>query len=531
MLLRCSPTTESSPAETQALVRRVSNPSYPATPEAIDVVVVADDQPWLLALAAPLAKKMAQGDPLPLLLTASATAKPEVQLLLERAQARSALVLGFPPGPQWVLGLSRSTSELVPRDSQPLEASLRVAKRFWGTSREVVLATLADPESVILGSVLATHRGVPLLVAQKAESGTAVAGALEELHVQKVIVASGQPRWTPTWTGKLAAQTEVLDETSIQRRVVAELQAPGIRNVILGRAPRGKKTGQAAWLAPYVSAVRGAPVVLCRSSSAAEAEAKVRELIERERLRPIPLDGLPVVILQSCDSLQEGVLRQVHESGGVAMIGTSTPVHSTSGSALVKAVADGLLYRGDTLGEALCDARNYFACLQDIKDLRGHTQQAKSQRVAMSFRLWGDPELRVFAQGPGTPQKPPVAAHWEGEARLVITVPGGRLPEARNEEYVVEMFPGSEAAGMVQRVKGQSARRLTPLYFFKVPLPDGFADRGYTAIEDPRATRPRAVFRVDPMERFLYVLYYPAGEKPNRAHVLRLVTRSGRPVP
>ena len=68
----------------------------------------------------------------------------------------------------------------------------------------------------------------------------------------------------------------------------------------------------------------------------------------------------------------------------------------------------------------------------------------------MSFRLWGDPELRVFPDGPGTPQARPVSARWQSPGKLTIAVPDERLPEVRSEKYIVEMSPGSEAAGMVR---------------------------------------------------------------------------------
>jgi hypothetical protein len=739
----------------------------PAAQETIDLVVVPASQPWLLAVAAPLAKKLAESGHMPLVLAASARAKPEVCALVTRAGMRTALVLA--PGrekgdsphlceapfgpfrqmgtvpfflPPCVQGLTRVSPDLLRRGGHPLEQSLRIAKRFWGTSPEAVLAQLADPESVILGSVLAAQRTVPLLVAGSDENQQAAAGALGELQVQRVLLPSSQPALLPSWIARLGPKTEILDEAEVQRRIITELRRvpcprsswacdrhghedvamPPVRNIVVVRVPEGKTTGQTAWLAPYVSAVRSAPVVLCRSPGAADTEAKVRALVDRNHLRPhtltiladyrsigtsavaidpgddlsgpegevgvepcmpkslaetapfgvgrIPLtsledasvffarglarerllagqrtllvmvanpvldghplplcegisritaaefknfgahadefynrpanspeivaaartanlifyeghiehqelfkpqrratplaeqptalDGLPVVFLQSCVSLKQGVLRQVHESGGVALVGTATPVHSTSGSAMVKAVADGLLYRDETLGEALATARNYFACLQDLKDLRGHTQQAKSQRVAMSFRLWGDPELRVFPDGPGTPQTRPVSARWVSPGKLAITLPDKRLPEARSGQYIVDMFPGSEAAGMVRgaggdekRRKGEGekrksadaagsfspapllpfspsppspARRLTPLYFFKMPLPEGFDGPSYGTMEDSRGNRSRAVFRADPMGRFLYVLDYPAAEKQNRTFTLRLAT-------
>ncbi len=62
------------------------------------------------------------------------------------------------------------------------------------------------------------------------------------------------------------------------------------------------------------------------------------------------MEGLPVVILQSCDSLDERVLWRIDELGGVALVGSVTPIHSGSGSGLVKALSDAVLYRGADLG-------------------------------------------------------------------------------------------------------------------------------------------------------------------------------------
>lgn len=197
------------------------------------------------------------------------------------------------------------------------------------------------------------------------------------------------------------------------------------------------------------------------------------------RSQPLVLDGLPLVVLQSCGSLRKDVFQQVFASGGVGMLGTSTSVHSISGSAFVKALCDGMLYRGDTVGEAFRDARNYFFCLQDLKQLRGHTQQGKSQRVALSFRLWGDPELELFGSRAGKPALAPVSARWADGDRLAVSVPGQLLPEVSSPGYFAKVSPGSETAGLVEAIENQSLRRVTPLYFFKLPMPAGFAARNY----------------------------------------------------
>ena len=109
------------------------------------------------------------------------------------------------------------------------------------------------------------------------------------------------------------------------------------------------------------------------------------------------------------------MLWRIDELGGVALVGSVTPIHSGSGSALVKALSDAVLYRGATLGEALRDAQNYLFCLEDLKARRGQKEQAKSRRVALSFRLWGDPELRVLA-GVGRAGRPSPAGDRCGRA-------------------------------------------------------------------------------------------------------------------
>ena len=232
-------------------------------------------------------------------------------------------------------------------------------------------------------------------------------------------------------------------------------------------------------------------------------------------------DGLPVVVLQTCDSLQSDMLWRVHGAGGVALLGSSTPIHSASGSGFAKAVYDAVLYRGATLGEALRDAQNYFFCLQDLKDLRHHRERAKSQRVALSFRLWGDPELRVLPDSLGPPRLAPVAARWQAPAQIAVEIPGQRFAEVRNEAYVAQFFPGSEAAGMVLRLKDESARKVSPVYFFRLPLPGPLRVDPPVALFATGNASDRTVFRVDPAGRFLYVLYLPEKETAHEIIALR----------
>ena len=224
---------------------------------------------------------------------------------------------------------------------------------------------------------------------------------------------------------------------------------------------------------------------------------------------PSELNGLPLVILQSCHSLNGTVAEQVFSRGGVGLLGSTTNVHSASGSAFAKAYCDGMLYRGLTAGEALRDARNYFICLARLKAKRGHKEQVKVYRVAMSFRLWGDPEMKILPTKPPWARLSPVSAKFTATNKIQITTPGKFLPKCRTNKYVARMFPGSQAAGIVKRLKGKEHRRLMPTYFFVLAAPDGFEKQNYRKLAGEGDAAKRAVFMTDPSSRFIYLLYFP----------------------
>ena len=205
----------------------------------------------------------------------------------------------------------------------------------------------------------------------------------------------------------------------------------------------------------------------------------------------------------------------------MGVIGSVTPIHSGSGSILAHALVNGLLYRGDTVGQALCDAQNYLLCLADLKAQRGMKEQGSGQRVAISFRLWGDPELALFA-GPAAHRDPPLDARWTGPRELTIGVPARRYPIARSDPYYAHVFPGSETAGLVKKREGDPLRRILPGYYFCVPLPEDFA-RNDLKLVLPAGGPAQASYRVDPLGRFLYVVYLPDQERPGETILLRWV--------
>jgi hypothetical protein len=146
----------------------------------------------------------------------------------------------------------------------------------------------------------------------------------------------------------------------------------------------------------------------------------------------------------------------------------------------------------------------------------------------VSFRLWGDPELRFFPSPVGRPTQQPVAVHWTGPDTLTIRIPAHRLPEARSSKYFARMFPGSQAAGMVKGVEGEAERRLTPVYFFRVGLRGDWAFDGPGAVVPSGVDAKRVSLRIDPLGRVLYLVYYPDVERAGDSVVVRL-TRPREP--
>jgi hypothetical protein len=235
------------------------------------------------------------------------------------------------------------------------------------------------------------------------------------------------------------------------------------------------------------------------------------------------LSGLPLVILQSCHSLDPAVAETVFSQGGVALLGTTTNVHSASGSSFVKAYCDGMLYRGRTVGEALRDARNYFLCLAKLKAQRKHKEQAKTYRAAMSFCLWGDPEVAVLPRARPRGRLAPVSAAFLSPDTVRITTPARLLPECRTSAYVTRMFPGSQAAGIVKRLKGKERRRLMPTYFFVLPAPRRFVRRQYARLQGEGDAAERSVFVMHPAGHTVYLLHFPSKDRRRGEIMLQFV--------
>lgn len=227
-----------------------------------------------------------------------------------------------------------------------------------------------------------------------------------------------------------------------------------------------------------------------------------------------PLRGMPLVVLQSCHSLEAEVTADIYRRGGLGVIGSVTRIHSASGGSFINQLVHSLISDGATVGEALRDARNYFYLLQDLKKARNHKSLSQSQRVSWSFRLWGDPEVRVLNRQRARFRRRPVRARFIDSTTLQFKLPRRRLPKVTTEKYIAYVFPGSSVAGMVRKLKNKPQRKIAPLLFARVAVPQGFEAKSVEIKRgDGTSAADRAVFRLDPAGNFAYVLAFPKNLK------------------
>ena len=134
--------------------------------------------------------------------------------------------------------------------------------------------------------------------------------------------------------------------------------------------------------------------------------------------------------------------------------------------------------------------------------------------MALSFRLWGDPELRVL---------PASAEPADGLRRLRRDGrPPDRLDDRRARAPLAggpqrQVFRAACSRGPGGR-HGASARRgLGPAAGGRLFLPRrvaaGVGRQGRVAAPRPAAQQQRLAFRVDEVGRLLYIVYLPDKEK------------------
>ena len=768
-----------------------TQPAVQSLPKDCRLLVIAERDEDLLAMAAPVAAKLTEGRRTVLLVVTSEETHDETGRIIEQVGKKKALLLRRASNPMKGVSLAfRPQRELTFPDGV-LSAGLELAERFWGRSEEIVLAVERDGQAGLLGSALAAHRRVPFLLVPGTETGDNLARSLRRIGAKRVSVVVCGKAGPPDWVHRLPQEVRILHRGDAQAALVATLGPRNLRNVIVVRAPEGSAAvARACWMAPYLSCARKSAIVAVTSRDPVTVEREVAAFVSACKLRPrtvtiladydaigvhtpnmaprpgeyavetepcsgagdggaaaygvgripfheaarasmligrglareqhevksagsvlmvanprteygsLPLaetvarfnveefrnfripadtyfgvpsdspeirksagvaslviyqghicdqgifrnpvwlqpenflefaspgreamrlpfltrvrhsvldhalmlldeadfvanyvqhelpdvagkllssqeppglnedlpfegvgsgvtdgwvvradpgfgdlpasrpydagwvagsatDNLPplelsgnaLVILQSCSSLLSEATSGAIRAGACGVVGSVTSIHSASGSSFVKAWTDAVLYRGATAGEAVRDARNYFLLLAWLKEARGHKEQGKVLRVAMSFRLWGDPEAVVLPGIKGKPALRPITGKLGGR-QVTLHLPARKLPEAKTNKYAVRAFPGSQTAGIVRRLKGKDYRRLMPMYFLRLDRPVGLDMDNWLSLARNGDTGTRAVFSMDQQGRYVYVLYLPDEE--NRREKITLKFR------
>jgi len=87
----------------------------------------------------------------------------------------------------------------------------------------------------------------------------------------------------------------------------------------------------------------------------------------------------------------------------------------------------------------------------------------------------------------------------------------------------------TESHSKTPKDKSRTVRRIVPMYYCRLDLPDGFAASGYTSLQREGECPDRAVFRTDGAGRYMHVLYFPQKESRNEQLLLHFGSQPNRP--
>ena len=257
--------------------------------ENTDLIAVDQRQPWLLAIACPLVSRLRHDGQFPWLLAISTPPSGEAVRLVDRLAARRMLILAGQQRPELQRAFGDRPVDLLDLGIRPMPASLQLARRFWRKSEEVVAAAIDEPRAVLWAALLAARRdhahrsargGEPLLIYDPRDPDL----ALKQLHVQRGVVVGRKER--TFWPDSTPATVERLDPGELPWQIIGDAHTSYPGTIVVARIPdETDGAGNTAWLAPYVSLVRGAPLVLCDSPSADEVERSVAKLIREHGLQ------------------------------------------------------------------------------------------------------------------------------------------------------------------------------------------------------------------------------------------------------
>ncbi|MBN2457068.1 MAG: hypothetical protein JXB29_11135, partial [Sedimentisphaerales bacterium] len=230
------------------------------------ITVPANDQ-WLLTAATPIAAKIRQLNKTPILLALTSEPVPEQTRLLKRLEPFIGSCTMVASDPNLYISQIRGNclKNTIPATAEPSEVGLFLAKSFWGKTDMVVMAVIEDSEAMILGSTLASHLVVPFIPIIGDEDPNVLSRELKVLSTRRVYFITSERGLTSINIPE--PEIEILDIPMVQQRLVDILSSTNIQNIILFRVPdEFIEGGDSCWLAPYLSLLRGAPLIPCYSS-------------------------------------------------------------------------------------------------------------------------------------------------------------------------------------------------------------------------------------------------------------------------
>jgi hypothetical protein len=189
------------------------------------------------------------------------------------------------------------------------------------------------------------------------------------------------------------------------------------------------------------------------------------------------------------------------------VVGTPNRTYSASGGALTLGFFDALAYDGRTVGASMRHAKNFLLCYAELKAKRlgdGAKLGGANKRAAWTFTVWGDPTLKMPRAVPPKDALPALKCELV-KNKLSLILPEKRYPSTDVAPYHAEMWPGGRLAGLFT-ADGEDARRLAPLAFAEVALPDA---KGRTPRLTTRLPSRNWVFRWDARRGVGYLLAIP----------------------
>jgi len=255
----------------------------------ISLIVVDGDEEWLVAAAAPAAAKIRMINKTPILLKWASKENPRQQKLIEQLEQVTDFCTILSSNPTFTLDQINGNPTVCnfPTKSDPAETSLLLAGHFWQKADSVVMASRYDPVAIIMGSALASHSCVPLIVSTGKEQLNVLSSELNSLKVNHIIYVTSKNSLTDSGILFPGRKTEIIDIEETQKRLIQKLRAPNIQNIILFRAPdESTDEGSLSWLAPYLSLIHKSALVPCFSSDPLDANSKIDSLIRKYILSP-----------------------------------------------------------------------------------------------------------------------------------------------------------------------------------------------------------------------------------------------------